>query len=299
MVRGGFLVAAFDYVKKRGSSEQIAKFKQYSVFGVEQDPGVAALAVVNMIFRGDGKNNIQEGNCFSKSLSPHVDHGNPTAHYTTATSANPPVTKVMMNPPFALKAHEEKEFKFVDKALAQVQQGGLLFSILPYAAMVKPGAYRTWRRDSLLPNNTLVAVVSFPLDLFYPVAVASVGIFVRKGIPHPPQQNVLWVRAVNDGLLKRKGRRLPHPRATNDLARSRDIVKAFLTNPQYAVPNIERLQKACPIDDSDSLYELVPEAYLDQSLPTAEEIRDGMDEILRNSVAFMIRSRKGNEPHLQ
>ena len=296
---GGFLVAAFDYVKERGNAEQIAKFKQYSVFGVEQDPGVAALAVVNMIFRGDGKNNIQEGNCFSKILSPHVEHGNPTARYTTATSATPPVTKVMMNPPFALKAHEEKEFKFVDKALAQVQQGGLLFSVLPYAAMVKPGVYRIWRRDSLLPNNTLLAVVSFPLDLFYPVAVASVGIFIRRGIPHPPEQNVLWLRAVNDGLLKRKGRRLPNPRATNDLARSRDIVKAFLTNPQYAVPNIERLQKACPIDGSDSLYELVPEAYLDQSLPTAEEIRDGMDQILRNSVAFMIRSRKGNEPRIQ
>ena len=144
-----------------------------------------------------------------------------------------------------------------------------------------------------------VKVVSFPLDLFYPVAVASVGIFIRKGIPHPPQQNVLWLRAVNDGLLKRKGRRLPNPRATNDLARSRDTVKAFLTNPQYAVPNIERLQKACPIDNSDSLYELVPEAYLDQSLPTAEEIRDGIDQILRNSVAFMIRSRKNNEPHIQ
>lgn len=296
---GGFLVAAFDYVKQRGNEEQVAKFKQYSVFGIEQDAGVAALAVVNMIFRGDGKNNIQEGNCFAKALVPHVDRGAPTARYAAKASPNPPVTKVMMNPPFALKAGEEKEFKFVDKALEQVQQGGLLFSILPYAAMVKPGVYRTWRRDSLLPNNTLLAVVSFPQDLFYPVAVASVGIFVRKGIPHPPDQNVLWVRAVNDGLLKRKGRRLPNTRATNDLVRARDVVKAFLPNPQYDVPNIERLQKACPIDPLDAMYELVPENYLDQALPTPEELQDGMEQILRNSVAFMIRARKENDPPVQ
>jgi len=296
---GGFLVAAFDYVKQRGSAEQVARFKQYSVFGIEQDAGVAALAVVNMIFRGDGKNNIQEGNCFSKILIPHVEKGIPTALYSSGHTASPPVTKVMMNPPFALKAGEEKEFKFVDKALEQMQQGGLLFSVLPYAAMVKPGVYRTWRRDSLLPSNTLVAVVSFPLDLFYPVAVASVGIFVRKGIPHPPERNVLWVRAVNDGLLKRKGRRLPNPRATNDLARSRDVVKAFLANPQYTVPNIERLQKACPIDPLDAMYELVPENYLDQALPTPEELQDGMEQILRNSVAFMIRARKENAPTVQ
>ena len=70
---GGFLVAAFDYVKQRAGAEQVAKFKQYSVFGIEQDAGVAALAVVNMIFRGDGKNNIQEGNCFAKTLRPHVE----------------------------------------------------------------------------------------------------------------------------------------------------------------------------------------------------------------------------------
>jgi len=201
-----------------------------------------------------------------------------------------------MNPPFALKAGEEKEFKFVDKALEQMQQGALLFSILPYAAMVKPGVYRTWRRDTLLPNNTLVAVMSFPLDLFYPVAVASVGIFVRKGIPHPSDQNVLWVRAVNDGLLKRKGRRLPNARATDDLARAHDVVKAYLANPQYAVPNIERLQKACLINPLDTMYELVPENYLDQALPTPEELQDGMEQILRNSVAFMIRSRNENVP---
>jgi type I restriction-modification system DNA methylase subunit len=296
---GGFLVAAFDYVKQRGGPQQVARFKQYSVFGIEQDAGVAALAVVNMIFRGDGKNNIQEGNCFSKTLTSHVEKGVPTARYGTGPNQDPAVTKVMMNPPFALKAGEEKEFKFVDKALEQMEHGGLLFSILPYAAMVKPGAYLTWRRDSLLPNNTLVAAVTFPVDLFYPVAVASVGIFVRKGLPHPPGQNVLWVRAVNDGLLKRKGRRLPSPRATNDLNRTHDVLKAFLTNPQYAVTNVEREQKACPIDPLDTMYELVPENYLDQPLPSREELQDGMEQILRNSVAFMIRARKENAPPVQ
>lgn len=80
-VTGGFLVAAFDYVKQPASPDQVARFKQFSVFGIEQDAGVAALAVVNMIFRGDRKNNIQEGNCFAKSLKPHVEKGISTAIY--------------------------------------------------------------------------------------------------------------------------------------------------------------------------------------------------------------------------
>ncbi len=96
---GGFLVAAFDAVKQKATPEQVATFKKNSVFGVEQDPGIAALAVVNMIFRGDGKNNIIEGNCFAKFLKPATVEGVPTAKYVSEQAESPPITKVMMTPP--------------------------------------------------------------------------------------------------------------------------------------------------------------------------------------------------------
>jgi type I restriction enzyme M protein len=44
---GGFLVAAFDSVKRSATPAQLANFKKNGVFGIEQDAGVAALAVVN------------------------------------------------------------------------------------------------------------------------------------------------------------------------------------------------------------------------------------------------------------
>lgn len=289
---GGFLVAAFDSMKAKANSEQLDRFKQNALFGVEQDSGIASLAVVNMIFRGDGKNNIIEGNCFAKFLEPWANKNVPSARYVAEQSKHPPVTKVMMNPPFALKRSDEKEYKFVDQALKQLEDGGLLFTVLPTACMVKPGGYLKWRRDSLLAFNTIIAVVTFPLDLFYPVAVGSVGVFIRKGKPHPHNQNVLWVRAVNDGLLKRKGKRLPSDRATDDLANVRDVVRAFLANPKYGVPNIERLQKACPIDFNDKLLELVPESCLDQPMPTADEMQIGMDDVIRSAVAFQIKARR-------
>lgn len=65
---GGFLVSAFDYVKKNSNINQIETFKNYNIFGIERDDEVMALALVNMIFRGDGKNNISEGNCFQKNI---------------------------------------------------------------------------------------------------------------------------------------------------------------------------------------------------------------------------------------
>lgn len=56
---GGFLVAAFDKVKKVVDEDALDKFKETGIYGIEQDPEVVALALVNMIFRGDGKNNIE------------------------------------------------------------------------------------------------------------------------------------------------------------------------------------------------------------------------------------------------
>lgn len=296
---GGFLVAAFDYVRQNSDQNQLGHFKRYSVFGIEQDAGVATLAVVNMIFRGDGKNNIHEGNCFSKYLVSHIDKGTPTARFTQMQSDSPPVTKVMMNPPFALKRSDEKEFRFINQALSQMAHGGLLFSVLPYSVMVKPGMYHTWRKTSLLANHTLLSVVTFPIDVFYPVGVTTIGVFIRKGIPHPPKQNVLWVRTRTDGLLKSKGKRLPNDRTTNELLDSQAIIKAFLHNPDYPVQSIEMRQKACPIDFTDPSLELVPEVYLDSKPIDSEEIAEEANQLVRETIAFLIRSGKEHQLHAE
>ena len=89
---GGFLVSAFDKVKSEVDKEELEKFKTEGIYGIEQDPEVVALALVNMIFRGDGRANLEEGNCF-----------------TIKKFANLKVSKVLMNPPFALKKGDEKE----------------------------------------------------------------------------------------------------------------------------------------------------------------------------------------------
>lgn len=244
---GGFLVAAFDSVKRSSTALQLANFKKNGVFGIEQDAGVAALAVVNMIFRGDGKNNIHEGNCFAKFLTRSTAGGSPTARFVPDPTNTPPITKVMMNPPFALKRGTEKEYKFIDQALLQMEDGATLFSVLPYSAMVRPGGYRTWRRDVLLPNHTLLAVMTLPWDVFYPVGVNSVGVFIRKGIPHNKNAKVLWVRALNDGLLKSKGKRLPNPKAKNDFDRVKDLLRAYLDNPNFRIKNVNQFHKTHPL----------------------------------------------------
>ena len=215
---GGFLVAAFDYVRRNSTPEQTDRFKQNSLFGIEEQSEVVALAIVNMIFRGDGKNNIIEGNLFRKSVVPHTSNGAPTAKFINGepTNSDRAVTKVLMNPPFALKQSDQMEFRFVQRALDQMSHGGLLFTILPASVLFEEGEQKEWRKNRLLGENTLLSVITFPPELFYPVGVHTLGVVVRKGTPHPAGQRVLWIRAIRDGHAKLKGKRLRHPCEPDD-----------------------------------------------------------------------------------
>ena len=288
---GGFLVGAFDHVKNKYPSK-IEVFRKNNMFGTEYPDGVIALAIVNMIFRNDGKTNLEGADCFSKWLNQKRSGQIETAEYldTDKQTRIPPVTKVLMNPPFAQPTSENKEYKFIDHALKQMTENGILFSILPTGVMVKQGQFCHWRRDSLLRENTLIAVIDFPEDLFYPVGVVTCGIIVKKGVPHPEGQKVLWIKITEDGFLKSKGKRLPSNRTKNQLEEVKELVKSFIKDQKMDVHNIKEFQKSCVIDLSDPLLELLPEVYLDEKIPSEDEIKEGIDNLIRETVAFKIKT---------
>ena len=285
---GGFLVAAFEEVKRNCGVEQIDEFKRNSVFGLEQDDGIAALAIVNMIFRGDGKNNIEQANCLAQNLIPKSgNNGIRTATFSKEKSKRPPVTRVLMNPPFSLK--RDKEYAFVDHALNQMVQGGILFSILPYSVMAKSGAAKTWR-ENLLKKHTLLSVITLPIDIFYPVSCPPVGIFVKQGIPHEKQNKVLWVRAETDGHLKSNKKRLPSNLTTNQLKDCLPIVRSFLDNPGISVDSKPRFIISTPVNFKDDLFELVPEVYLEQEKPCLSNLLDRINSVMGDASAFLVRN---------
>lgn len=292
---GGFLVAAFDEVKRKtqGTGSDWEQFKKWGLYGIEEQDFIVPLALVNMIFRGDGKNNVIGGNCFAKWLTAKTRNGNTVAEYLSSDTSDriPPITKVLMNPPFPKKKTDFKAYRFVEQALKQMQNSGILFSVLPYSCMIKGGSYLAWRKR-LLKENTLISVVTFPEDLFYPVGVHTVGVFVRKGIPHNQSKQVLWFRGLNDGRLKKKGKRLEHPKAQNDYPYISGVLKFYISGVITDATSIPAFQKCCGINWLDKKLELVPEAYLDERTITATEITDSVDQLIRESIAFRIQFQK-------
>ncbi|WP_341792825.1 MULTISPECIES: class I SAM-dependent DNA methyltransferase [unclassified Rickettsia] len=291
---GGFLVAAFDYVKSNSNVSQIDTFKNYNIFGIEQDDEVVALALVNMIFRGDGRNNISEGNCFQKNIL-KINTGLYTSGKYEKRNGNqndnPLITKVLMNPPFALKKGDEKESHFIDYALSQMQDGGMLFVIIPISVMIE-ASLKNWRKE-LLKNNTLLSVVTFPQDLFNPSAsVGTIGVFVKKGIPHNfDSQKVFFVRITYDGYKMKKGKRIKNSKVPDMTLELKDELKAFMINQNLNFKDIPEVKKICLLDKNDKNIELVPENYIDGKIPTLEEIQNGIEDLIKSCACYIIKNK--------
>ncbi len=292
----GFLVSAFDHMKKTSTESQIDIFKNYNLFGVEQDDEVVALAIVNMIFRGDGRNNISEGNCFQKNIEKITKGGKYITGEFKKRRGQPPsspvITKVLMNPPFALKKGDEKERDFIDYALSQMQDGGLLFAIVPISVMVEGKKGANWRK-TLLENNTLLSVITFSDELFYPVSVGTVGVFIKKGMSHDYEnQNVYFARAITDGFRKKKGKRVRSDKERNQLQEIKEELKTFIMNPNIKVNNIPEFKKVCLLDKEDKNYELVPEIYLDSQTPDTNQVEDMLDVSIKEALAYIMKTKK-------
>ncbi len=290
---GGFLVSAFDHIRFNSNNIQIDKFKNFNLFGIEQDDEVVALALVNMIFRGDGRNNMNEGNCFQKNILKTTIDGKETGVYTKRigeSNKNPIITKVLMNPPFALKKGDEKEGRFIDYALSQMQDGGILFSILPISVLVE-GAGKVWRNE-LLKNNTLLSVITFPEDLFNPSAsVGTVGIFIKKGVPHNfDVQKVYFARATTDGFKMKKGKRIKNKNIPDRLSEIKEELKIFITDPKLPFKDIPELKKISFLEKDEKL-ELIPEKYIDSKIPTTKELENSLDVMTKEVLFYIMKNR--------
>lgn len=185
---GGFLVAALD--RARTSANDREQLQNDNLYGVELDPLIAALAITNMIFRGDGSSQILEGD--GLAILPFRD---------SDTEAD----RCMLNPPFKLK---EREWEFVDRGLHLLKPRGLLFAILPRALLNTDQRGAKGWRDRVLASHQLLAVITLPTQLFDPMAsVGTSALVLRAHTPHPLDANVMWA-VMDDGRRSKTGRRV-------------------------------------------------------------------------------------------
>lgn len=259
---GGFLVAAMDSMRESLDAPKYATFKTEGLFGIEQRDDVYGLALVNMIFRGDGKSNIENGNCFDFDFWIRdgtvfkVERGTPRLD-----GAQRPFAKVFMNPPFKLE--ETAETEFVDYALEQTMRGGMLFAVLPYV-VIEGISYQRWREE-FLKRHTLKAVIKLDKNEFYPVTESTYALVAQAHTPHQEDREVCMSRLFDDNHRPRRSKHLSNYDAADNLEVMTDALRRFLSGRPLG-DTVTSMPKELIVARVLS-SSFAPEAYLDGGAP--------------------------------
>lgn len=186
---GGFLVSAFDSLKKAALNEASYKLIRESIYGYDTNPTVWALSCLNMFFRGDGKSNIENRSSLDVESKNRVKHK---------------FNRAFLNPPFHQENEPERDF--IDASMDALMQGGLFAGVI-YSGVFADDDNKQWRKQ-FLSKHTLLGVISLPDELFYPNASAITSIMIAKAhVPHG-DNDVFIGRIANDGYEKLKGKRV-------------------------------------------------------------------------------------------
>lgn len=166
------------------ANNKIEKIKKEQLLGVELNAEMFTLAATNMILRGDGSSNIRKGNTFKT----------PEELYTNFRA-----NRLLLNPPFSYK---ENGMPFIKFGLSKMEKGGLAAIIIQDSA----GSGRaTNSNQEILKNNTLLASIKMPVDLFIPMAGVQTSIYIfEAGVPHDYDKTVKFIDFRNDGYKRTK-----------------------------------------------------------------------------------------------
>ena len=242
---GGFLVAAMQRMFKfagndLGKREHIRKSQ---ICGCEFRSDIFTYACSSMRFRGDGKSNIYNGDCF---------------HYAKSIADNHKPTVAFLNPPYDVGT--AGQMRFVEHALSVLDKkaNGRVVAIVQMSCATKNDKDLKGVKASILAKHHLKAVISMPDDLFYPVGVVTCIMVFEANKPNKGRKT--WFGYFkDDGFEKRK--HLGRIDARNRYAALRDkLLYAYRNND--VVPGLSARQEVGAED------EWCAEAYMETDYST-------------------------------
>lgn len=187
---GGFLISAMQHMLRKAVTEdERMDIRKNQLIGVENNPKMFALAASNMILRGDGKANLHQASCFDDAVIKSIREMKPNVG--------------MLNPPYSQSKGDGRlhELHFVRQMLDCLEPGSVGIAIVPMSCAIS----RHPAKELLMRHHTLEAVMSMPIELFYPVGVVTCIMVWTAGVPHDESNRKTWFGYWrDDGFVKTK-----------------------------------------------------------------------------------------------
>ncbi len=257
---GGMLIQSHQFVEENGQNTHRIKLN-----GQENDGGVWATCIMNMILHDVKDFEIEHGNTLEEPL--FKDHGGKYKKFD----------KILANPPFSLPykklnltqtsrfrwgyAPENKkaDLMFVQHMASSLKQKGLMASVVPHGVLFRGSAEKKIRA-AMLEDNIIDAVIGLPHGLFYGTGIPAAVIVIKKN--RKDDEGVLFINADAEYAQEKARNRL----------RARDIEKISFVyrTKDDSDPKYSKLVSLKEIKEND--YNLNIRRYVDNSKPT--EIED-------------------------
>lgn len=259
----GLLIAAMnemllDAKNKIKSPDELmkkeAEIKATQLLGLEILPSVYMLAILNMILMGDGSSNILNKDSLN-DFEGYYGFGN--------TNDKFPADSFILNPPYSA---EGCGMIFVEKALSMMKKG--------YAAIIIQSSAGSGKAKEInkriLKNNTLIASIKMPIDLFIGKSSVQTYIYVfRVSEAHQNDEVVKFIDFTNDGYTRTNRKKASNNLRDTDHAKERyqevaDLVRFgkgklnYLTEKEYYEGHIDKdsgvdWNQSAPIDTKPKL----------------------------------------------
>ncbi len=292
----GFLISAMHLMiadaqakitNEQKKTEKILQIKTEQLLGIEKLADIYLLAVLNMILMKDGSANIIHKNSLTE-FDGKYEQGK-------LKGQSFPANVFLLNPPYSA---EGKGFIFVQRALKMMNHGGMAAVLIQENAGSTNGLPYT---KNILENNTLVASIKMPIDLFIGKSSVQTAIYVFKvGTPHTTDSVVKFIDFSEDGysrMNRRHSSQSVNLRDTNN-ARERyaEVAKLVRYGKGVNDENLNYLRGSyiedhITLDGNDWTYGQHKKI---ESLPTENDFRKVVKEYLAWRVSEVIKQEGGN-----
>ena len=177
---GGFLLAAYDYMKPQSSDKAKQDFlRNNALHGYDNTALVVTLASMNLYLHGIG-----------------TDRSPIICHDSLEKAPSTLVDVILANPPFGTRPAgsveidrqdfyvetKNNQLNFLQHMMVMLKNGGRAAVVLPDNVLFEGGAGETIRKE-LLKNFNLHTILRLPTGIFYAQGVKANVLFFTKGTP--------------------------------------------------------------------------------------------------------------------
>ena len=185
--------------------EKEIKIKAEQLLGLELLSSVYMLAILNMILMGDGSSNILNEDSFD--FDGKYGYGK--------TDEKFPADAFILNPPYSAPGNG---MNFVQNALGMMHKGYASIIIQSSAGSGKAIDYN----KKILENNTLIASIKMPIDIFIGKSSVQTNIYVFKvNEKHHKDEMVKFIDFSNDGYTRSNRKKASNNLKDTDCAKKR------------------------------------------------------------------------------